>query len=107
MTYTISWITLIIIYIVLVCVNLIGVIIYREAFHKMKRTLMIRAVYILLLALLFENVYFTLTALTVGYESVIGNILMNPLMWVVPKFILLLAIGFFIYASLKPTIYLK
>jgi len=106
MAYTISWLTLIIVYVVLSCINIFAVYIYREAYYKMKRTLMIRSVYYLMVALLIENVYFTITAMTVGIDSVVSFILMHPLMWVIPKFILLLSVLYFIYASLTPTIYI-
>lgn len=101
--FTLCWLFLIIIYVILTSVNLVAVIIYRNAYYMMKRTLMIKSVYYLMIALLIENLYFTSSAILQGLHMRLGFILHWPLLWVIPKFILLLAIIFFVYSSLVPT----
>ena len=99
-----EWIVLLVVYVLLISVNIFGVILYRKAFYKMKKTIMIKSVYYLLISLLIENVYFLGVVIA---SSNYFYFLSSPLMWSIPKFILLCSIVFFIYASLTPTKFLK
>lgn len=100
--FTPEWLFLTIVYIVLSCINIYAVILYRKAYYEMKRTLIIRSVYYLMIALLIENVYFAITAIAEGFNHSIGTIMMYPLLWSIPKLLLLFAILFFVVGSLSP-----
>jgi len=98
----VTWLFLIVVYAILSVVNLYAVYLYCIACTKMQKTRMIRSVYYLLLALLLENVYFMFTALFEGFKYPLANVFKYPLLWSVPKLILLLALTYFIVASLSP-----
>lgn len=66
---------------------------------------MIKSVYCLLVALLVENVYFGVTAYFDFHNSSISIVLMNPLLWAIPKLLLLFALIYFINASTTPSTY--
>lgn len=93
---------LIAIYLLLIVFNSIGVYLYRQAYYKMHKTKMIRSVYYLIVAFLIENIYFAITAI-VDISHNDANVLMHPILWAIPKLILLGAIIFFIQASVTPS----
>jgi len=107
MAFTVSWLILVGIYLILTGVNVQACLLYRKAYLKMKKTLMIRSVWLLMVALFIENLYFAVTAIVQGFRHPLGLVLMHPLMWTVPKTFLLIALIHFVYASISPTRSLK
>jgi hypothetical protein len=98
-----GYIFLITVYCVLIFVNIYAICLYYYAYLKMKRTRMIRSVFILLLSFLFENVYFFIVANQVfelGDKTT--HFMIHPLFWSIPKLVVLFGLSYFIYASLKP-----
>jgi hypothetical protein len=73
------------------------------ACYKMKKTPIIRSVYMLLGALLFENVYFLITAIANATSEKAWEILTHPILWSVPKILLGIGLTYFVVASLSPS----
>jgi hypothetical protein len=96
------WIVLVIVYTAVLLINVYAMILYRKACMQMKRTPIIKSIYYFLAALLFENLYFWITATARAVDSSLGSVLEYPLLWAIPKIILGISLLYFIWASLSP-----
>jgi hypothetical protein len=65
--------------------------------------MVIRSVLWLLITILFENLYFMIDAIARGFDWSIHVVLENPLIWSIPKIMLLSGVIFFIVASVSPS----
>ena len=105
MTSSIDSTLLIVSYILLISFNVIGVVLYNQAYYKMHKTKMIQSVYYLLIAMLVENLYFGFTALMQFTNPAFGAVLLSPTFWAIPKLVLLASLIYFINASISPSKY--
>lgn len=100
----IAWTILIVVYVALAIFNYYAMYMYRIACNDMKKTLIIKWVYLLLVALFIENVYFASVAIIrfiIG-PLIIPSLLEHPLIWALVKGIVLVGLVGFIRASLNP-----
>lgn len=98
-------IILIVIYSILITVCAYSVFLYRKAYYEMKKTRVIKSVYLLLIALLAENFYFGLALLCQNQNLLLYNYLIQPFWWIFPKLFILIALIYFIYSSLTKSEY--
>ena len=96
---------LIVIYIALTLSGSLAVFLYRKAYLEMKKTRMIFAIYILLVSILFENLYFGFVAIIRDYDGVIYESLLNPVLWCIPKIFMFYTLIYFICTSLSKNQY--
>jgi hypothetical protein len=90
---------LIIIYISLIILGSISVFLYRRAYLEMKRTKMILSVYLLLISLLIENIYFGLYTVGNHIDWFPLLVFSHPILWAFPKLFVLISLTYFIYMS--------
>ena len=100
-----SQLYLVVVYISLILINIHAVWLYYTAYVKMKRTRMIKSVFLLLCAFLIENVYFLCIAMNKKLIEVISNTPVHPLLWSIPKLIVMSGLLYFIWSSLSPSDY--
>jgi hypothetical protein len=71
----------------------------------MKRTKMIRSIWLLMIAIFFDSLYFFFTTFSFGLNSYMGQVLLHPLLIIIPKSLLLGSMLYFLYCSLSPNDY--
>jgi hypothetical protein len=101
--FSIEWLYLTIIYVILVVVSAAAQCLYFKAYLEMKRSPMIKSVVILLTTILIENFYFLSVAIARGYEHALVPVLENPIAWSIPKLFMLYGLYNFIRQSITPT----
>lgn len=97
-----GWLLLTSVYLLLGVAAALMVVMYRYAWLKMKKTRMIHSVYMLGLALLFDTAYFTVVTVLFGYGAETVEVLILPELVLIPKGLLLIALMYFMNASLCP-----
>jgi len=102
MAMTIDWLLLVLVYALITCVSLYATILYRGAFIKMKRTRMIGSVYYLLASICFSSLWFLILIVSRAYELNLYDYMVISYIWCIPRIPVLVALIYFIYASLSP-----
>lgn len=103
--YTFGFFILSIVYIILLLLSIYCAILYRRAYLEMKKTRMIQSVMLLMFAITFDSAYWMTVTLSHAFAENIGNVLLNGYFATIPKFLLLCAVAYFLYATLTPTRY--
>lgn len=104
-TTSLGYILLIIVYVLLILACGYATLLYRQAFVKMKRTRMIQSVMILMVGLMMDATYWTIVTIAHAFNPPLAHVMLTTYFAVIPKFILLCAIVYFLYATLTPTQY--
>jgi len=92
------------VYFTVMIAALIAVYLYGKAYFEMKKTSVIRGVWLLLIAVLIDTTFFmTVTTSEYGiFSPNISEIMKIPCILIVPKILLIVALTYFIYASISP-----
>jgi hypothetical protein len=90
------------VYLLLFVVSLYGSLLYWRAYRQMKHTSMIKSIMLVLIAIAFDTLYWLVTTVDYGYGIEFSNTLLMPWLAVIPKFLLLCAVAYFVHASLSP-----
>lgn len=93
------------VYMALILVGAFSVFLYRKAYHKMKKTRMILSLYLFLISVLFENVYFGIATLCRTHFVEVYSFLMSAPLWIFPKAFMLITLIYFIAMSLSKNEY--
>lgn len=94
---------LLFVYSILIVINMYAIGLYYYAYVKMKRTRMIKSVFVFLLCFLFENIYFFIVVKNLYIQGTnVVFYMVHPLLWAVPKITVMLGLSYFIYSSLQP-----
>lgn len=101
--YAIADLVVVVVYVLVLVVTLYAAFLYRNAYVQMKRTPMIASVYALMVALALDSTYWLFV--TVGHDFGLeyANIMLTPWFAVIPKFLLLAAASYFLFATLSPS----
>lgn len=91
------------VYTILFITAVYGGLLYYRAFHQMKKTRMILAMFTVLAGIAIDTLYWLAVTVENVYHPHIAHHLLNPYFTTIPKFLLLCAVGYFVYASLTPT----
>jgi len=90
------------IYIILLTASIHGTLLYRKAYYQMKRTPMIRSVYLLMMAIAFDSAYFLVATVAQQFHKPIEETLLSPWLLTIPKMAMLGGLGYFLYRTLSP-----
>lgn len=88
------------VYILLISIGIYITFLYNIAYYRMKKTKMIYSIYLLLLSILIENIYFGMAVLLKHSNEYVYNYLMEDYFWLFPKTFMLIALIYFSYTSL-------
>lgn len=76
---------------------------YLHAWKKMKRSPMIRSVWVLMLAISVDSAVWTVTTIAHVYHPPIEEMLLSPMWLIVTKLVFLFGLLCFFYATLSPS----
>jgi cytochrome bd-type quinol oxidase subunit 2 len=102
-THTIGYLVAIVVYALLTLMGAVLTVMYHHAYLEMKRTPMIKSVWVLMLAITLDSLFFTMATTAAAFHHPLNGILTTPQWLIIPKTIFLVGLFCFMVATLSPS----